>query len=56
MTKLTKIVYILRRKQGNTEFEAALRKLRGEDADVSREEAEIQASLNFLPKKWIKTG
>ncbi|KAE9453206.1 hypothetical protein C3L33_14894, partial [Rhododendron williamsianum] len=31
------------------EFEAALCKLRGEDADVSREEAEIQAS--FLPKK-----
>ncbi|KAF7134282.1 hypothetical protein RHSIM_Rhsim08G0247400 [Rhododendron simsii] len=28
------------------EFEAALRKLRGEDADVSREEAEIQARLS----------
>ncbi|KAG5559994.1 hypothetical protein RHGRI_003320 [Rhododendron griersonianum] len=30
------------------EFEAALRKLRGEDADVSREEAEIQARAKFV--------
>lgn len=51
MTKSTKIVYY--RSQAKTgkhkEFEAALRKLRGEDADVSREEAEIQVS--FYPKK-----
>ncbi|KAI8566128.1 hypothetical protein RHMOL_Rhmol02G0015700 [Rhododendron molle] len=30
------------------EFEAALRKLRGKDADVSREEAEIQAYIEVL--------
>ncbi|KAE9453213.1 hypothetical protein C3L33_14893, partial [Rhododendron williamsianum] len=38
------------------EFEAALRKLRGKDADVSREEAEIQAYievLQSLPKSQI---
>ncbi|KAG5559993.1 hypothetical protein RHGRI_003318 [Rhododendron griersonianum] len=38
------------------EFEAALRKLRGEDADVSREEAEIQAYnevLQSLPKSQM---